>query len=573
MPVTKLSSAVLGSTFLQNVGRLFRLEPGATAGTTAATGTAAGTTAAAGQAAAGTPAATATQAAAAGTQQAIGATPNVHTQSQFNLTPEQVQAVIAPMLTAVRDQVTQQLAPVQQQLAATQQQFQALAAPRTQASTLFGGGAPGVRTGESPLTSRGFSYHRAIGFRQGFYREDDCKVELEIHRRLHASYVEQGAFTPEGRNSILVPLGSQMLTGVDPTMAAEIHQCIVAGVAGADVGAIRNITQSAYADNPFAMRQALSQFDDTGLGVFLGPTQRGELIELIRAMEFFSRVGATQLTLPPNGRLQFDKQTGATTAYWVGEVPSDKSTPTITASAPTTGYLTLLAKKLAVLVKLPNELLRFASADLEAFIRADMARTMALEADSSMLGAIGSTNRIKGLVTYAGVQSHTASTVATDGNQFEPRDVGRMIAKLEDANYDSDEAVFGMRPLMWENLCERRADAVETGDQAGPYLFVDQASVTAGRPSTLRGKRVVKSTQISNARVKNSGTDLTYILLGLFRHWMIGRVGVMEFATSTQGDTAFQTDQTWVRAIQHLDAGPRYENAFVLCDQIDMDLP
>ena len=62
-----------------------------------------------------------------------------------------------------------------------------------------------------------------------------------------------------------------------------------------------------------------------------------------------------------------------------------------------------------------------------------------------------------------------------------------------------------------------------------------------------------------------SGTNLYQTLCGVFAHWMIGRVGVAEFATSTQGDTPFQNDQTWLRVIQHMDAGPRYEDAFIKC--------
>jgi hypothetical protein len=47
---------------------------------------------------------------------------------------------------------------------------------------------------------------------------------------------------------------------------------------------------------------------------------------------------------------------------------------------------------------------------------------------------------------------------------------------------------------------------------------------------------------------------------------MIARAGVLEFATSTQGDTPFANDQTWVRAIMSMDAGARHAKAFTLCD-------
>lgn len=45
-------------------------------------------------------------------------------------------------------------------------------------------------------------------------------------------------------------------------------------------------------------------------------------------------------------------------------------------------------------------------------------------------------------------------------------------------------------------------------------------------------------------------------------------MGVMEFLASGLGDTALQNDQTFLRGIQHIDAGPRQAASFVLCDQL-----
>ncbi len=88
------------------------------------------------------------------------------------------------------------------------------------------------------------------------------------------------------------------------------------------------------------------------------------------------------------------------------------------------------------------------------------------------------------------------------------------------------------------------------------------------RPTELYGTKVVRSSQISNTRTKGAGTDLTYILLGYFPDWIVARLGVMEFLASGLGDTALQNDQTYLRGIQHIDAGPRNAASFVLCDQL-----
>src|SRR5439155_18280622 len=114
------------------------------------------------------------------------------------------------------------------------------------------------------------------------------------------------------------------------------------------------------------------------------------------------------------------------TAYWVGEASS------ITESQPTTGNLDLQAKKLGVLVKVNNELLRFASPSAEGLIRLDMARVAALKADQAMLEGTGGT-QIKGLLTYSDLTTHTASAPDTDGDTFAAQDVALMHAALPDA--------------------------------------------------------------------------------------------------------------------------------------------
>jgi hypothetical protein len=53
--------------------------------------------------------------------------------------------------------------------------------------------------------------------------------------------------------------------------------------------------------------------------------------------------------------------------------------------------------------------------------------------------------------------------------------------------------------------------------------------------------------------------------MGQWSEAIIARAGVIEFATSTEGDTAFTTDQTWLRAISRVDFGLRTENVFAHC--------
>lgn len=460
---------------------------------------------------------------------------------------------------------------IQQQNAQINQTLQSLMKPAGNAqSQLFGGGAPNVQVGESVLNSRGYEFGRAIGLRMGQIEPENCKHEQGISEKLRKVFCQQGGLQLQSASSLLVPLGSDLMPPeIEDEFRLEIAQMQSASVAGVDPSQLAWMRQKWSRRFHGGVQQALSQFDDTGLGNLLGPTQHGEMIDLLRNKEVFTRAGATDFALPPNGRIQFNRMTGAMTAYWIGETPSDQSSNGLTASTPTSGEIQLSAKKLACLVKYPNELLRFGGPTIEALLRNDMTQVMALKADSTMLTGVGTTVSPKGLLRYS-INALTAGVVATDGNQLQPEDLGLMINMLEEDNIDveSDGFTWLLRSWLHWDILNRRTTPYSGGTN-GEWIFqTNRQDVANGMPMRLLGFPCVRSNQIPNDRTKGSGTYGSCLIGGAFKHWLIGRVGVMEFTNSTQGDTPFVADQTWLKAIQYMDAAPRYEEAFVYCDTL-----
>ena len=203
----------------------------------------------------------------------------------------------------------------------------------------------------------------------------------------------------------------------------------------------------------------------------------------------------------------------------------------------------------------------------------------ALKLDLAGFEGTGSTTQPIGIRNLPGKITHTSSvTQAANGDTFNPETPGAMIAELTEVNHDPENEPtmgFVMRGKMWwDNLMQRRADAVSAGDKAGPFLFtVNNEDISAGRPSRLHGKRLIISNQINKTTSKGSSSDLSYVVAGIGRHNIIGRVGVAELARQVEGDTVFANNQTGLRLVQYVDIGHRYENAFVIADTIDMDLP
>jgi HK97 family phage major capsid protein len=426
--------------------------------------------------------------------------------------------------------------------------------------------APHARRGEDPLSSRGYSYTKLFQVLAKQADAHDAKVETDLHNRFLKLYQEHGGWQRTEPGSVLAPLASGFLPGAaggSRDLADEVRQVVKAGVAGADPHEVAHLKRR------FGIEKTLSWQDETALGVFVTPPVMGELIDVLRNNEVLMAAGCRTVGMPPNGRMVWPRQTGASTAYYVGESAS------ITASEPTTGDLTLQAKKVAALVKVPNELFRYSSIAVESFLREDMTKVMALKMDKELLEGVGSSVAPKGLITYSGITSHTSIGTPADGNSgypLQPEDLLQMISKVEEKNAEFKSWI--LRPALWAYIANKRADAVTAGDGKGMFLFNLLRDVGTDHNlsrlsgGTLQGYPVVKSTQISNVRTRGSGAVFTYLLGGDFSDYMLAISPTMEFAATQQGDTAFQQDQTWIRAIMAHDGAPRREASFVWTDAL-----
>ena len=463
-----------------------------------------------------------------------------------------------------------------------------LAVPQHDAEAFLGGTpeaparATGVRIGEDPLTSRHYSYFRMFQVAFGVDgAEERAKPELALARQL-SEYYETRLFQKTAqRRSFLVPFGSSMLpddlidskqSGNDGMTHGEMQEFLSEPLITQRLSGLAKTAKTV--DGRRYMQQALSMFSDADLGIFVDSQITGELIELVRAIEVFPRIGAREMTLPPNGYLPLGSQQSAATGNWIGEAA------TITTSQPTTGKVELRAKKAAALVIVPNELFRFSTRDTEAFLRMDLARVLALLVDQAGLSGVGGTNTPLGIINRAGIVTQVASTTGANGDTLEPQDPSALKAAVEENDHDVDGRGWAwiMRGKMWQNILNRRASGPVAADQEGPFLFaINREAIQNGMPGAMLGHPVVKSGQVSNTVVKGSGTDLTYILGGIPDDVIIGRIGVLEFTLGTEGTVSstnlFETDQAAIRAIEHADFAMRHENSWGILDSLDMDLP
>lgn len=415
--------------------------------------------------------------------------------------------------------------------------------------------------------SRGYSVLRAAALCTGFIGREKAKDEWDISCKLKDA-LHKGGFRGEyGDRSFLMPYSTANLLCQDEDdeyrrFVAETRQKMCAHQGAAvDPDEVDFLIRKGAVSG--SLRKTLGTVSDAAGGVLVGFPTLGELVDLQRNLEVFPAAGATESPLPPNGRIQYPKLTGGSTAYWVGEnVP-------LTSSNPTTGYLDLVAKKLGVLTYINNELFKFNLISAEAMLRTDMARVAALKADLAMLEGSGGTQPL-GLINYPSQSSWTVGSdkllaYTVTSNVFQPKDAANIVELLPDIV--QEPTAWVMRRQMWGHIVNRRADAVTTGDGAGPFVFWTARGDQGSRPAyELYGTKVVRSSQVSATR----SSSKTYVLCGYFPDWIIARAGVLEFLASNTSDTAMTNDQTLLRGIQYIDAGARHPASFVFADNVNL---
>lgn len=421
----------------------------------------------------------------------------------------------------------------------------------------------GARNGEDSMSSRGYSFLRLMGFLSGQEDANTCKLELNLGQRMRKSLVQDRAGADQFRTfsprTLLAPFATNYLDDgcVDKEFRYEMKSLILEGVNKADPHEMQWMQQKMFekTGNPqWLQTKDMSWLTDTVGGALVAPPQQGELIQLLRNQEALSRAGATHVPLPPQGRLVYPRQTTPGTAYWLGE------SQTVTNSDLGTGELTLSAKKLAVLIKVPNELIRFASPAAEALLRDDMTKDLALGMDLGLLEGLGGNTQPRGLIYDPLINTVVSSTTGTNGDSIVGQDVYRLVYTVQEQN--AEPTGWIMRPKTAWNYFMLRFSTITPNDQAGGFLFDFARDSGQGMKPYLSGLPVTTSTQVSRTQVKGNASNLTYVLCGMFPDYLIAMFGAMEFSATSLGDTPFTKDQTWVRGIVTCDGGARHPDTF-----------
>lgn len=305
--------------------------------------------------------------------------------------------------------------------------------------------------------------------------------------------------------------------------------------------------------NHSAMK-ALGINPDTAGGYLVPTEQSNQVIELLRSKSLFLNGDASRLVtfLPMNtDTLTVPKLTGGATVQWVGENSQ------ITDNSPTFGQITLVAKKMATLIKISNELMDDSDPAIDAIIRDDLARAMANEVDRVILQGSGLGSQPRGLTNIAGVTSTALNAVPSYDNFVD------VVSRILSANVEADDSwawVFNPRDLATIRKLE---------DPAGQYIWSGSDGLgrqfAGGNADTILGYPYYTTTQIAIDAVNNNETE---IFFGRWRDVVVGMRKSIEIVASNEAGTSYEYDQTWIRAILRMDINIRHDESIEILSDV-----
>ena len=346
--------------------------------------------------------------------------------------------------------------------------------------------------------------------------------------------------------------------------------------AGAGIAEVAMSKSTAMYGEGHPITKALATGVGSAGGFIVPPEYMNEIIELLRPQAVVRGSGPRFIPMP-RGTMTLPGQASAATASYGAENTAG------TTSQQTMNAIVASYKKLTAFVPVSNDMMRYADPSVDAFVRDDLVRVIALREDLAFLLGDGTASAPRGFLSFAngwvgqsggtlGSWSQTAASVyavngadttSTTGGNFitsnssftlatAAQELGGAVNRIDTANVPESKRVWFMNPRIYNYL-----NNVQNG--LGIYVYRDELS-----KGTLLGYPVRKTTQIP-ANYWDSGAsnkDLSFVFLAEMTEALLLDSMQLELAVSREGSyidansntvSAFQSDQTIIRAITEHD--------------------
>lgn len=363
---------------------------------------------------------------------------------------------------------------------------------------------------------------------------------------------------------------------------------LVAG--GGSARDARDLAVSLYGEDHPVTRALITSAGASG-GFIVPPDYMNEVIELLRPKAVVRGAGPRVIPMP-RGTMTLPGQASAATAGYGNE------TAKISQSQQSVNQIVASYKKLTALVPVSNDMMRYADPAVDAFVRDDLVKVMALREDLAFILGDGTQDTPRGYLSFAngwvksgggttGSWLTTAnSTLAVNGSDpanstggnfissnasytlaTVAAELGGAVNRLDTANVPDTKRVWFMHPRSYNYL-------FNVQNSLGVYVYRDELL-----KGTLLGYPVRKTTQIGTNYWDAAGSnkDLSFVFLAEMDETMILDSMSLELAVSREGTyvdaggttvSAFQSDQTIIRAIAEHDFQMRHDQSVAVIQAV-----
>lgn len=273
----------------------------------------------------------------------------------------------------------------------------------------------------------------------------------------------------------------------------------------------------------------------------------GSFIDLLRAKAMVTRMGATVIS-GLVGNVEIPRQTGASTTYWLAE----NGAPT--ESNATFDKVSLKPKTIGALSSISRNLLLQSSMNVEAFVRNELAVSLALGIDLAALCGTGTNNQPTGIANVSGICTVEGGT---NGGSLTFDKLIDMETQVATANADVTSMYY---------LCNAATIGFlkKIKNTTGDYIWKPiTEAVRNGFPGEVNGYAVGRSNQVRSGLEKGTSKNCHEIYFGNWADLLIGEWGFLEIDVNRYGDQ-WKSGGVEVRALQSIDIAVRHPKSFCL---------
>lgn len=273
----------------------------------------------------------------------------------------------------------------------------------------------------------------------------------------------------------------------------------------------------------------------------------GSFIDLLRAKAMVTRMGATVIS-GLVGNVEIPRQTGASTTYWLAENtdPTDSNA--------TFDKVPLKPKTIGALSSVSRNLLLQSSMNVEAFVRNELAVSLALGIDLAALCGTGTNNQPTGIANVSGICTVEGGT---NGGSLTFDKLIDMETQVATANADVTNMYY---------LCNAATIGFlkKIKNTTGDYIWKPiTEAVRNGFPGEVNGYAVGRSNQVRSGLEKGTSKNCHEIYFGNWADLLIGEWGFLEIDVNRYGDQ-WKSGGVEIRALQTIDIAVRHPKSFCL---------